>query len=50
MADKLEFKITLDRNDNPLATINNFPGLYAEMSKKDLERMARELLEIAKKM
>lgn len=50
MADKLEFKIELDRNEKPIATINNFPGLYAEMSKKELEKMARELLEIAKKM
>lgn len=50
MTDKLEYTIARDHENKPLATINNFPGLYADMDKKDLRDMAKELLEIAKEM
>lgn len=44
----LKFEYTKDRRGNPLVIVQNFPGLGAEMTPKQLIQMSRELAAAAK--
>lgn len=44
----LRFEYTKDRHGNPLVIVENFPGLGAEMTPKQLIQMSRELAAAAK--
>ncbi len=44
---QLVVRHTKGRNDTPLAIVNGFPGLDAEMTAEDLALMARQLNQIA---
>lgn len=47
MDKELEIVHTQDRHGNPLAVVNNFPGLYAAMYPAQMRGMANALMRAA---
>jgi len=49
MTEDLQIRFAKDREGKPLAIVENFPGLGAELRPEELKKLARQLLAAARR-